>query len=1048
MDMDRRAVSKFFLLCVVLLGLQSSHLLAAVPQSIHYQAVLTDTNGVPISGNKNVAIFLLDAPTGGNTVGGNIYGIIPIQDGLISLDVPVLGASALQGGDVWLEIEIDGEIQSPRQRVNATPFALLSEHAETADAANSVEWSNVQNIPADILDGDSDNSASWLNISGVPADLADGDDDNSAIWSNITGIPADIADGDADSGGDITAVTVGAGLTGGGTDGDVSLAVDSTAVQNRVTGACLPSGSIGSIAEDGTVNCLIDQDTTYSAGDNLSLNGTQFNVEDGSGSGLNADLLDGFSREHFSFTNHKHRIGARAVVAASGGDYTSVFDALHTHVIDSWCGTPALDNPCVIQMMPGVYDFGNQTLVMPDYVYLLGSGKHNTKILSSYSNGVIKLNSFSDTEIRDLSIETSGVAEAIVAGSATQLYIKNVAVKMLSSSGAVRGLVCSGLCEVDNFELTIGSSSATSTTGVHMGSASNVVIRDSRFSVGDASGPSLAIAAPSSGGHVELINSTIDMTGNTGGNDTLIAGNFAVLRDLQADGLLINGNTIFVPGNIAEAGEALLRAFEFVSNQGGGLASKPYLIKLDAGIFDVADSRLTMSPYLDLQGSGENATFIKGDLNDNTAIDDALITAAGNSSLSDFTVENTGGGTYSIAIFSSGSSNTAKIRNVTARVSGGQENFAILLRDSAATLNEVSAQASGGTASIGVFVYSYYGQAIATLNDVVAKGAGASSENLGVKTFFDLPGYPHASNAHMSNVSSNGLIINGRTISVPATDFANYSYDIANGKLLLEVNNQLQGFRAGQGVSSSFPFQVKLGTGTYSLGDEAYEMLPYVDLVGSGSDTVIMSFQSGSGTANTATIIAANDSQVRNLRIEQSASGTDAVGIYVNGVTNFSVKDVEIEASGGSNSNYGIRIGGTSEVTVDNVDISVSGGNTTFGVFNLSSTSQIKNSKVRAFDGTNNRGVYLSGSNVTMDNVDLDAPSGNGGSTLGVRVTSTSTAVIRNSVLGGDSNSIESTASSSTKIANTQLGDSVLGTTFTCVGVYDASFAGLNTACQ
>jgi hypothetical protein len=109
-----------------------------------------------------------------------------------------------------------------------------------------------------------------------------------------------------------------------------------------------------------------------------------------------------------------------AVVAKNGGDYIEPIAAMTD--IATWCGTPSENNPCLLKIMPGVYDVGVGTIQMQPYVDIEGSGENTTTFLgqsrSSVFYGVVR--GATNSELRSLTIKcTSGgsgdVATAIYA---------------------------------------------------------------------------------------------------------------------------------------------------------------------------------------------------------------------------------------------------------------------------------------------------------------------------------------------------------------------------------------------------------------------------------------------------------------------------------------------------------------------------------------------------------------------------------------------------------------------------------------------------------
>jgi hypothetical protein len=136
-----------------------------------------------------------------------------------------------------------------------------------------------------------------------------------------------------------------------------------------------------------------------------------------------------------------------AIVALSGGDYTSPLDAMaNVDAGAAWCGTPSASNRCLVKIAPGVYNLGAVSafpgrLVMRSFVDIEGSGENVTRLVAS---GTATLGGLpatvataSNAELRELTVENTGGASYAFAitGSGTSRVSQLRNVTAIASGG-------------------------------------------------------------------------------------------------------------------------------------------------------------------------------------------------------------------------------------------------------------------------------------------------------------------------------------------------------------------------------------------------------------------------------------------------------------------------------------------------------------------------------------------------------------------------------------------------------------------------------------
>ena len=290
--------------------------------------------------------------------------------------------------------------------------------------------------------------------------------------------------------------------------------------------------------------------------------------------------------------------------------------------------------------------------------------------------------------------------------------------------------------------------------------------------------------------------------------------------------------------------------------------TKPYLIKIEPGIYDVGTTSFVMGQYIDIEGSGIESTTIAGTVENSVGV----IVGASNSEIRMLNVENTGSSNWSAAIFCSGTS--PQITSVRAFATGATTNSAIYNSNGASpVLTGVEATASGGTNSYGI----YSDLSTPTMLRVQSMAQNATGMNCGI--------YNERSSSILTLSDAKGQ---GGTTAIGIWDNNNSS------SKLVQVTAEAAGGSTSIGIRSSI-----------------------------SSPSISHTIATGSGGSYSYGILMGNGIPILRNVIAQSSSSAHCTGIQ-----NFDASpvmtNVTATASDGTTSNYGLHnVTGPGVITAD-----------------------------------------------------------------------------------------------------------------------------------
>lgn len=336
---------------------------AQLPETINYQGRLSHAGGALVNGTLAMSFAIYNDKNAATPLWTEAYAAVQVTNGQFSVDLgSVTPLTSLTFDEkYWLGITVGADPEmNPRKPFTSVGYAVRALHAQNADHSNNSDHAVDADDSTHAVDADDSTHADNADYATTAGYASTADAANSAVFATSAGAAAT-----ATSATNASHATTADTATSAGTADSATHATSADTATNATNAVHATSADTATNAANATIADV-------------------------------SEFARGVREQRVAIVATGFR--GPGAPPAGGGFYAEPYTAMTD--LPNWCPSPDESSPCLLKLMPGVYDIGTSVLATQPWVAIEGSGVDVTIIRLESA-----LQPAPNAEVRSLTLE-------------------------------------------------------------------------------------------------------------------------------------------------------------------------------------------------------------------------------------------------------------------------------------------------------------------------------------------------------------------------------------------------------------------------------------------------------------------------------------------------------------------------------------------------------------------------------------------------------------------------------------------------------------------